>query len=167
MGRQQAEKDEADCDALADAASNGCGGTPLAPPRPIRPSSSGGPKPQTLSKLGWVAHVRCCLCDELGQGHSQPPHWGGLPPPPLLANLPPEGSPLLRPSVVRVWVRVCAHKHAGEGRVRGQCIPEVVGRQDLQLTDFDPKIARFGGTLVPGGKGDACKGHLLGYTTPS
>jgi hypothetical protein len=41
----------------------------------------------------------------------------------------------------------------------------VISRQSLELSQFDLKLARFGGTLVSDGKDDVCKDHLLNYIT--
>ena len=48
-------------------------------------------------------------------------------------------------------------------KLRNTAIPDVIARQSLELSQFDLKLAKFGGALVSDGKDDVCKDHLLNY----
>ena len=55
------------------------------------------------------------------------------------------------------------YNHMPPRKLRNTAIPDVIARQSLELSQFDLKLAKFGGTLVSDGKDDVCKDHLLNY----
>ena len=53
--------------------------------------------------------------------------------------------------------------HMDRRKLRNKAIPDVIKQQGSELSSFDMKLAKFGGTLVSDGKDDVCRDHLINY----